>query len=77
MVGVVTKEDFPLGVVTKRDILRRPVSKGFDIHRVKAAETAPSPLITIEPKAPVGEALSLMALKAIRRIYITEQGRIG
>lgn len=73
---VVTRDDFPYGVITERDILRRAISKGYDINKTRAMDIASSPILTMEPNAPIGEALNVMALKAVRRIYITEHGKI-
>ncbi|MCX8027079.1 MAG: CBS domain-containing protein [Thermodesulfovibrionales bacterium] len=73
---VVTRDDFPFGIVTERDMLRRAISKGYDINKMKVKEIASSPLITIDPGAPIGEALNMMAVKGIRRIYLIENGKI-
>ncbi len=73
---VVTREGFPVGVITERDIIRRCLHKGRDPNVVKAGEIMSSPLITIGPDEPVGEAMKLMARKNIRRVYVVEGGKI-
>lgn len=73
---VVTRDDFPYGVITERDILRRAIFKGYDINKTRAMDIASSPILAMEPNAPIGEALNMMAVKAVRRIYITEHGKI-
>ena len=73
---VITREGLPVGVVTERDIIRRCISKGHDPERLKVGDIMSSPLITIEPDAPIGEAMRLMTLKNIRRLYVVEGGKI-
>lgn len=73
---VVTKDDFPFGIVTERDMLRRAISKGYDINKMKVKEIASSPLITMEPGAPIDDALNMMAVRGISRIYLIENGKI-
>ncbi|MEM1545448.1 MAG: CBS domain-containing protein [Candidatus Methanomethylicia archaeon] len=73
---IVEREGLPVGVITERDIIRRCVSKGRDIKTVTVEEIMSSPLITIGPNEPVGEAMKLMADKKIRRVYVVEEGKI-
>lgn len=73
---VVNRHGLPIGVVTERDILRRAVSKGYDIKKMKVKEVATSPLITVSPDTPLGEVLRIMVEKAVRRVYVVEGGKI-
>jgi len=73
---VITRGDLPVGVVTERDIIRRCFAKGLNPNGVKLESVMSSPIITIGPDAPLAEAMTLMADKDVRRIYVVEKGKI-
>lgn len=73
---VVEVRGLPEGVVTERDILRRCLSKGLHPEKTTVGEIMSSPLLTISPEATMREAMSLMVEKAVRRIYLVENGKI-
>jgi len=73
---VVSINDLPIGVVTERDLLRRVIAKGRNIDKVLLKDVMSSPLITIDPDAPFGEAWKLMTEKGVRRLYVIEKGKI-
>lgn len=73
---VAVKNDFPVGVITERDIIRKCIRKLRDPSKVKVEEIMSSPLITIGPDEPIGKAMKLMAEKNIRRVYVVEKGKI-
>jgi len=73
---VVEKRGLPIGVVTERDTIRRCISKGTDPKRRTVEEIMSSPLVTIDPDVPIGEAMKLMVEKDIRRVYVIDDGKI-
>jgi len=73
---VVVEKGLPMGVVTERDIFRRCLGKGLNPETMKVNSIMSSPLITIDPEAPVGEAMRLLVEKEVRRIYVVEEGKI-
>lgn len=73
---LVEKKGFPVGVVTDRDILRRCGAMGHYPDKVLVEEIMSSPIITIESNIRVGEALKIMVDKKVRRLYVTEEGKI-
>lgn len=73
---VVTKDGKYVGVMTERDFLRRCIIPGLDPDKTPVEKVMSSPLITIKSDAPLGEALKLMAVKNVRRLYVTEDGKI-
>ena len=73
---IVERNGLPVGVVTERDIIRRCISKGRDVKTVTVEEVMSSPLITIGPNEPIGEAMKLMTDRKIRRVYVVEEGKI-
>ncbi|MEM2236874.1 MAG: CBS domain-containing protein [Candidatus Caldarchaeum sp.] len=72
---VVTRNKLPVGVVTERDIIRRCVAKGCSLN-MQLREIMSSPLETIPPEAPIGEAMAKMVEKGIRRLFVVEEGKI-
>ena len=74
---LVCKEgDQLLGIVTDRDIVVRALAEGRDPAGTRVAEVCSRDLVTIEPGDSVGGAVRLMREKAIRRIPVTEDGRV-
>jgi CBS domain-containing protein len=65
-----------LGIVTDRDIVVRALAEGRDPAETRVAEVCSRDLVTIEPGDSVGGAVRLMREKAIRRIPVTEDGRV-
>lgn len=72
---VVTRSKLPVGVVTERDIIRRCLAKGRSLN-THVGDIMSSPIETISPEAPLGEAMARMAEKGIRRLFVVEQGKI-
>jgi malate dehydrogenase (oxaloacetate-decarboxylating) len=65
-----------VGMVTERDILNRVVGENLDPAKVKLRNVMTTPLITIDAKAKVRDALELMALHNFRRVPVVENGKI-
>jgi signal-transduction protein with cAMP-binding, CBS, and nucleotidyltransferase domain len=65
-----------VGIVTERDLLEKVIAGGKDPAKANLGEVMSSPLITIEARAGLGEATSLMLQKNIRRLIATENGKI-
>jgi CBS domain-containing protein len=72
---VVTRDDDMVGIVTERDVLKRlcddPQGAAEPVGSVMS-----SPLITIDWNAAIGLAADKMAEKRIRRLLVTEDGKI-
>lgn len=73
---LVTSNGEYVGVMTERDYLRRVILAGLDPKKTPVSKVMSSPLITIEAERPLGEALRQMALKKVRRLYVTDKGKI-
>jgi CBS domain-containing protein len=73
---LVEKNGLPVGVVTDRDILRSFAATRHYPDKMAVEEIMHSPIITIESTARVGEALKTMVDKKVRRLYVTEGGKI-
>ncbi len=73
--GLAYHGGLPVGVVTERDIIRL-LCKGVEARSNQIGIGHEHPIITIEPDAPLGEAMTLMAEKNIRRVYVVDKGKI-
>jgi predicted transcriptional regulator len=73
---VVTKENTPIGIITEVDILKRCCIGKACSEELKTEEIMTAPLITIEADAAIGEAARLMSDEKIRRLLVTEKGKI-
>lgn len=67
---VTNREGRPLGIVTERDLVVRVLAKNLAPEKTIAKDFMTSPLITIEPDAPINEAAKRMSRKDIRRLAV-------
>jgi len=65
-----------VGIVTERDLLEKVIAAGKDPAKTTLGDVMSSPLITIEARAGLGEATSLMLQKNVRRLVATENGKV-
>lgn len=72
---IVTENNTPEGIVTDRDILRHCLSH-TQFSEIKVREIMSSPLVTIDYETPIGLAVKIMTEKNIRRLLVTENGKI-
>jgi len=73
---VVTKEGKPVGIATERDILQRVVAKGLDASTVKMKMIMSQPLITIDEKTPILQAIRTMEKNKIRRLLVVKNDKL-
>lgn len=73
---VITKGGEPIGIVTDRDIAIKVIMKDRKASKIKAKEVMSSPLITIDPYAPLEKACKLLAEKSIRRLPVIEDDKL-
>ncbi|MGD9130580.1 MAG: CBS domain-containing protein [Candidatus Bathyarchaeota archaeon] len=84
---IVMKYKTPVGIITERDLLREVVDKeialekdwlagGATIKEEKVEQIMSYPLITISPKSSIKEASQMMIEKKIRRLAVTESGKL-
>lgn len=65
-----------IGIMTERDILRKIVAKGKNPDNLRVKDIMSSPLITIDANEDVAEASRIIGEKKIRRLIVTENGKI-
>ena len=73
---VVTKDGKPVGILTEKDIVKNCCARKLCGGDLKVEEIMSTPLITIEADASLGEAALLMSRNKIRRLLVTEKGKI-
>ncbi len=71
-----SRSGVPIGILTERDILKKVVSKSLDVRSTKVKEVMTSPPTTIDYDKPLREAIELMVRKGLRRMLVTQNGRI-
>ena len=64
------------GVVTDRDLVTRCVASGRDPGRTQVREVMTGRVISVQPDADAGAAAHLMGREQIRRLPVTENGRL-
>ncbi|MFQ5761726.1 MAG: cyclic nucleotide-binding/CBS domain-containing protein [Candidatus Bathyarchaeia archaeon] len=74
---VVTDKGSPVGIVTERDILKKITAAGSDPDCVQTKTIMSSPLVTVDADATVEDAAELMMRQKIRRLLVTEAGKIA
>lgn len=72
---VVTRDGEMVGILTERDVLKK-LCFDAECALLKVSDMMSSPLVTIDSAAAIGEAADLMATKKIRRLLVTEEGKI-
>lgn len=73
---IVCSKGAPLSIVTERDLLTKVVAGSRNPEKTKVSEImSPSP-ITVDQDETLGEAMELMNRKKVRRMLVTDHGRI-
>jgi CBS domain-containing protein len=72
----VVDSDRLIGMVTDRDVSVRVVAEGRDPSEVSVQEIASRNPVTAEATSELNEALQLMARHQVRRLPVTEEGRL-
>jgi nucleotide-binding universal stress UspA family protein/CBS domain-containing protein len=73
---VVVADSKPVGIITERDVMEKVVRAGRDPNKTTAKEIMTSPIVAIEHNKSVSEALKLMREKRIRRLAVTQNGKL-
>ena len=73
---LVEREKEVVGILTERDILRKVVARCQDPANTKVGDIMNSPVIMIDEKEDVEKASAVMRDKNIRRLVVTNDGKI-
>lgn len=75
---LVTSHKKVVGIVTERDMVRRALTKGAGLSKLKVKSVMSSPLIIISPDAWVEDAAKVMSDNKVRRLPVVgEDGLAG
>lgn len=66
-------QNFPIGIVTERDILYRVITENKSPYKTMVREVMSSPVISIDEGATVRDTITLMREKNIRRLIVSRQ----
>jgi signal-transduction protein with cAMP-binding, CBS, and nucleotidyltransferase domain len=67
--------NFPIGIVTERDILYRVIAEHKSPYNTTVKEVMSSPVISIDERATVRDTIKLMREKNIRRLIVSRQAK--
>lgn len=74
--AVVTRNSEPIGIITERDVVYKVVAAGKDPAKVTAEDAMSSPVLTIDERAKVGDAIAKMSKDGVRRLGVTKMGKL-
>jgi CBS domain-containing protein len=73
---VATRGGESIGILTERDIMKKVVAKSLDPKSTRVRDVMTSPPVTIDKDRPLREAIDVMNRKKVRRMLVTENGKI-
>jgi len=73
---VVTKKGATVGFLTERDVLRRVVAKSLSPRSVKVKDVMSKAPVSVDKDKPLREAIDLLNRKGVRRMLLTDRGKI-
>lgn len=73
---VIDTKGRPLGIITEKDVLDRVFKANRDPTTTPVREIMSSPILTVEHTLSLKEALTLMRREKVRRLAVTEKGRV-
>jgi signal-transduction protein with cAMP-binding, CBS, and nucleotidyltransferase domain len=73
---VVTRKGERIGILTERDLLKKVVAKGLAPGSTKVKDVMTSPPVSIDQTRPLREAIDLMNRKGVRRMLVTDNGKV-
>jgi CBS domain-containing protein len=74
---VVTSHGNPVGILTERDVMKRVVAKAMDPKSTRAKDVMTKAPISVDKDQPLRVAIDLMNRKGLRRMLVTENGKIA
>jgi diguanylate cyclase (GGDEF)-like protein len=73
---IIDREQYPIGIVTERDMLRAIITYKDKAISVKAGDIMSSPVLTLEPEEDIDSAIMQMQLNRVRRIPVTRFNKL-
>ncbi len=65
-----------VGIITERDLLKRVVAEAKDVNKTKVKDIMSSPLVVVEPKMELEEAVKLMFQMKIKKLPVVDGKRL-
>ena len=72
----VEDEGAAVGMITDRDVVVQAVARGFDVRELHVADLMTPTVAGIPREADLHEALELMRTAGVRRLVVTDAGRV-
>jgi len=73
---LVSRNNAPVGIITEKDILYRVVAANKGPFKTMLKDVMSTPLVTMDGMAPVKDAIYVMRNKGIRRMPVTNEGKV-
>jgi CBS domain-containing protein len=73
---LIVEGEEPVAIITDEDIVRKAVSKGLDIKKLKVKDVAVTDLLTIAPEKDIYDALMLMREHNIRQLPVVKRKKL-
>jgi signal-transduction protein with cAMP-binding, CBS, and nucleotidyltransferase domain len=64
------------GIITEADLVEKVLSKGLNPKRIAVENIMSTPIITVDSRTSLDEAVETMVRKSIRRLPVEEKGKI-
>jgi signal-transduction protein with cAMP-binding, CBS, and nucleotidyltransferase domain len=61
-----------IGILTERDMVKKIIARKMDASKIRVKEVMSSPLICVEPKAELRDAVRMMRINGINRLLVCE-----
>jgi CBS domain-containing protein len=69
-------QDRPTGIVTEWDLVEKVVAQGADPRAISLGSIATRAVVSCDQNMPTAEVIDLMVARGIRRMVITDGGRV-
>lgn len=73
---LVLVEDYPVGIFTERDVLRRVVDEGRNPQATRVADVMTTDVLVVEPTTPVEQVMATMTERRIRHLPVVDAGEL-
>jgi len=74
---VVVENGQPVGIITEKDMLQRVIRPGKNLELTLAKDVMSKPLVTIDAKRTIEDALEMLRRHEVRRLIVTREGALA
>ena len=72
---IVDSKSRPIGIVTERDLVKRVLRMGINVHETEISYVMSSPVITVTQDADIFDVMMLMQKNNCRRVVVTDYNK--